>query len=211
MITKASTDRISDHHLPSNHVFVIFTISIKLPPLHTITRKKKQFGIHWSDHQIPKQQTWRDSLCPCLGIHDSQPNISILKGLNIFHDINLDQWGGGVGLVVSDHLPRWLPLIHSPTLCDRPYLIVQGGVHYALCSYHWCTSITYALSDQTATFLQINNSANQNEAVGCKSWSPVAQCAHSMKGCEESPWNLKYCSTRNKSFLKLKVCNCISM
>ena len=101
-------------------------------------KKKKQFGIHWSDHQIPKQQTWRDfnSLFPCLGIHDSQPNISILIGLNIFHDINLDQWGGGVGLVVSDHLPRWLPLIHSPTLCDRLYLIVQGGVHYALCSYH---------------------------------------------------------------------------
>ena len=134
-------------------------------------------------------------------------------GLNLFHDINLDQGGRSwfSGLWSPPKMVASNPLT---TLCDRPYLIVQGGVHYALCSYHWCTSITYALSDQTATFLQINNSANQNEAVGCKSfqsWSPVAQCAHSMKGCEESPWNLKYCSTRNKSFLKLKVCNCISM
>ena len=150
----------------------------------------------------------------CLGIHDSQPNISILIGLNIFHDINLDQWGGRSWFSGLWSPPKMVASNPLTTLCDRPYLIVQGGVHYALCSYHWCTSITYALSDQTATFLQINNSANQNEAVGCKSfqsWSPVAQCAHSMKGCEESPWNLKYCSTRNKSFLRLKVCNCTSM
>ena len=164
-------------------------------------KKKKQLGIHWSDHQIPKQQTWRDfnSLFPCFGIHDSQPNISILIGLNIFHDINLDQWGGRSWFSGLWSPPKMVASNPLTTLCDRPYLIVQGGVHYPLCSHHWCTSITYALNDQTATFLQINNSANQNEAVGCKSfqsWSPVAQCAHSLKGCEESP----YCSTRNKPF-----------
>ena len=72
VITKASTDRISDHHLPSNHVFVIFTISIKLPPIHhsihTITRKRNSWE---STGVIIRFQNSRHGVIPCVHVLES--------------------------------------------------------------------------------------------------------------------------------------------
>ena len=93
----------------------------------------------------------------------------------------------GWSLITSQNGP---PLIHSP-MCDPvPYLIVhwETSVHYTLitpsstCKYNSC------IEESSAMCVWINNEANRNQAVGCKSFQPWSLVLASLNKCRSWPW-----------------------
>ena len=93
----------------------------------------------------------------------------------------------GWSLITSQNGP---PLIHSP-MCDPvPYLIVhwETSVHYTLitpsstCKYNSC------IEESSSTDVWINNKANRNQAVGCKSFQPWSLVLASLNKCRSWPW-----------------------
>ena len=105
----------------------------------------------------------------------------------------LKVWGGerggreGWSLITSQNGP---PLIHSP-MCDPvPYLIVhwETSVHYTLitpsstCKYNSC------IEESSSTDVWINNKANRNQAVGCKSFQPWSFVLASLNKYRSWPW-----------------------